>query len=116
MDILTLLILLIIGHAVGDYVLQSGAMSSAKSRHSRYHQERGEDFPAWYYWLTAHALTHAGIVYIITGSTLFLFLELINHWLVDYCKCENKISLNQDQMLHISFKVLYCVLIFMNIQ
>jgi hypothetical protein len=109
MELVTLFFQLLIGHAVGDFVLQSNAMSSGKSRHNRLHEQYGEGFPPWYYWMSAHSLTHAGIVYVITGSTLCAAIECASHWLVDFGKCENAYSLHVDQGLHLLFKVLYSV-------
>jgi hypothetical protein len=111
MALLVLFFQLLIGHAIGDFVLQPGPMSSGKNRHNRLYEQYGEGFPAWYYWLSAHALTHAGIVYVTTGSALCAFLEFVSHWLIDFGKCEKTYSLHVDQLLHILFKVLYCVLL-----
>ena len=112
--VLILFFNLIIGHCIGDYVLQLGPMSAAKSRHSKMKEQYGEDFPQWYYWLTAHALTHSAIVIIITGNYLFAVLEAISHWVIDFCKCEKWITLHQDQLGHLAFKVLYCVIFYMS--
>jgi hypothetical protein len=60
---------------------------------------------------SAHALTHAGIVYVITGSVLCAGLEFATHWLIDFGKCEKNYSLHIDQGMHMAFKVLYCVLL-----
>ena len=111
MAALALFFKLLMGHAVGDYVLQPSPMSQAKCRNNSLQAQHGPDFPPWYYWLSAHALTHAGIVYLITGSYLFAVIELLSHWLIDHLKCENKIGLHQDQALHLAFKALYCVLL-----
>jgi hypothetical protein len=70
--------------------------------------------PQWYYWLTSHALTHAGIVIIITGSNLFALIEAISHWLIDFCKGEKWVSLHQDELGHLCFKVLYCVIFYLS--
>jgi len=114
MDVLILFFHLVIGHCIGDYVLQLGHMSSAKSRHSKLREQYGEDFPQWYYWLTAHSFTHAAIVIIITGSNLFAVIEAVSHWVIDFCKCEKWISLHQDQVCHMAFKILYCVVFYMS--
>jgi hypothetical protein len=90
MDIVILFFQLLIGHALGDFVLQSAAMSSGKNRHHNLKEQYGEGFPDWYYWLSAHALTHAGLVYIITGSALLAFIELIGHWVIDFTKVTRK--------------------------
>jgi hypothetical protein len=112
MELLVLFFQLLVGHAIGDFVLQPNPMSSGKNRHNRLHEQYGEGFPPWYYWLSAHSLTHAGIVFIITGSFLFAVLESISHWLIDFGKCEKRYNLHVDQLLHISFKVLYCGLFY----
>ena len=106
---------LMMGHAIGDFVLQPGPMSSGKNRNNDLRQQYGPEFPHWYYWLTAHSLTHAAIVFLITNSYLFAFLEAVSHWWIDYSKCENWINLHQDQLIHIAFKVLFCVLMFYGI-
>lgn len=100
---------LVIGHAAGDFVLQPGPMSSGKIKQNNLKEQYGESFPPWYYWLTAHALTHAGIVYFITGNPAFALIEAFSHWAIDYFKCEKRINLHQDQVLHILFKAGYCI-------
>ena len=114
MEVLILLFTLVIGHCIGDYVLQPGPMASGKSRHSNLREQYGEEFPQWYYWLTAHALTHSGIVILITGNYLFAILEFFSHWLIDFCKSEKWITLHQDQMAHMLFKLIYCVIFYMS--
>lgn len=109
---LVLFFQLVIGHAVADFVLQPGAMSSGKNRNANLRDQYGEGFPQWYYWLSAHSLTHAGIVYLITANPLFALIEAISHWWIDYFKCERWINLHQDQALHLAFKALYCVIFF----
>lgn len=111
MELALLFFQLLIGHAVGDFVLQPGPMSSGKNRHNRLQEQYGEGFPPWYYWMSAHALTHAGIVYVITGSALCAAIECASHWLIDFGKCEKSYSLHVDQLLHLLFKVFYCVLL-----
>lgn len=111
MDVLTLFFLLLIGHAVGDYVLQPGPMSTGKNRHKNLVAMYGVDFPPWYYWLSAHALVHAAIVYAITTSPLFALIEAGSHWATDYLKCGRRINLHVDQGLHIAVKLLFCVII-----
>jgi len=49
-------------------------------------------------------------VIIITGSNLFAVIEAISHWLIDFFKCEKWISLHQDQIGHMLFKILYCAI------
>lgn len=110
MEALILFYQLLIGHAVGDFVLQPSPMSAGKNRQQNQPEKFGEGFPPWYYWLGAHSLTHAGIVYLITSSVVFALIETASHFVIDHLKCERNINLHQDQILHISFKALYCVL------
>ncbi len=110
MEALILFFKFLIGHALGDFVLQPAPMSTGKNRNNRLREQYGEGFPSWHYWLSAHALTHAGLVYVASGSALFAFIEAVSHWAIDYCKCERWINLHQDQAIHLLFKVGYCVL------
>lgn len=111
MDVLILFFQLLMGHAFGDFVLQPSPMSAGKNPHNNLQEKYGESFPPWYYWLSAHALTHAGIVFVITGSALLALIETITHWLTDYLKCGRSINLHQDQALHVGVKVLYCLIV-----
>ena len=100
---------LLIGHAVCDFVLQSDTMARAKDRHSEMARTRSSNFPAWYYWLTAHALVHGGAVYLLTGNVVFGLLETVLHWTIDFSKCEKRINFHQDQALHVLCKIAYCL-------
>ena len=112
MELLVLFFQLMIGHAVSDFVLQPPAMSRGKNPRNDLRAEFGEGFPGWQCWLSAHALTHAGIVYIITGSILLALLETVLHGLIDIGKCLKRYSIHTDQILHLMSKVLYCVLLY----
>ena len=96
-------------HAIFDFVLQPNIMASAKCRHSKHHKQGNQDFPAWYYWLSAHSLAHGGGVYLITGNMWLGLLETALHGLIDYIKCENLTTLDQDQALHVACKIGYCL-------
>ena len=99
---------LLIGHAAADFVLQSDTMARAKNRHSEFARSQGANFPAWYYWLTAHSLVHGGVVYLLTGSALLGLLETALHWCIDFAKSERWIGFHQDQALHMLCKAGYC--------
>jgi hypothetical protein len=98
------LILLLAGHALCDYPLQGDFL--AKGKNPRL------PLPGvpWYQCMAAHALIHAGMVYLITRSTTFASLEFVVHFWTDYAKCEGKLTFNQDQAIHYAFKVLWAVL------
>lgn len=109
MLIITKLFLLLCGHALADFSLQSDAMAKGKNRHKKpdYIPEGQKFVPCWYYWLTAHALINGGVVFLITGSLLWGITETVIHWLTDFAKCDNKTNPNQDQAIHIASKFLY---------
>jgi len=100
--------MLLVGHAVMDYALQTGPMPIEKCRTST--SEIQKAVP-WYYWLTAHALGHGGAVYLVTGSVSLGILETAIHWLIDFGKCEGWFGIHVDQALHVACKVLWCMLI-----
>ena len=103
---------LLFGHAIADFVLQSDAMAKGKNRNREVDPAMipvGQKFtPAWGYWLTAHAMTHGAVVYLITGSLLFALLETTAHWIIDFGKCENWYGIHTDQSLHVLCKGLWC--------
>lgn len=105
-----LLFLLLIGHAFADFALQTGAIAWGKRRSNiSRHLYKGKVMCKWPYYLTAHALIHAGCVYYITCSLLFAFIELVSHWLIDFCSCEQKINVHEDQFFHVALKIVYAV-------
>lgn len=110
-EFFTLFFLLLAGHALADFVLQSDVMATAKNRHNAIHKNRGDNFPPWQYWLGAHTLIHGGVVLLVTESLLLGFIETLLHTLIDFLKCEGKLSFHQDQALHLICKVVYCAVL-----
>jgi hypothetical protein len=106
-----LVFLFLVGHAVCDFVLQSEQMGAAKSRRRSLRTEHRPEFPPWYFWLSAHSLTHGGAVYLVTGSWYLGAVESIAHAVIDHVKCEERISIQQDQALHIACKLVYVLLL-----
>ena len=101
---LDLLILLILGHFVGDYSLQGDKMAIEKCP--------GKDVTIdWRWWLTAHTSTHGLIVALFTGVPLLGLAELAAHFLIDYGKCRIHYSLLIDQSLHLLCKVLWVAIL-----
>ena len=105
-----MLFALVIGHAVADYPLQGKFLAIRKNRHIK-PLEYGADVPAaiWVYCLSAHALVHAGAVWLVTGSAWYGFFEFVLHWVIDFAKCEKWTNFHQDQGLHLLSKVAYVV-------
>ena len=99
---------LLVGHAVGDFGLQSGWMARHKSRHVR----EANSFSRkpeliWIEVLSSHCLIHAGAVTLATGSLLLGLLEFVAHWIIDYGKCEDWYGFHTDQALHIVSKFVW---------
>ena len=103
---------LLIGHALADFALQTEAIALGKNRHlPAYGIPTGEKhFTVWPYFLTAHALIHAGTVWLITRNPWFAGAELVLHWLIDFSKCENWINPHHDQTLHVMCKIAYVLI------
>ncbi|MBY0522635.1 MAG: DUF3307 domain-containing protein [Gemmataceae bacterium] len=98
---------LLVGHAVGDFALQSEAMAIEKNRHSKSVLQRAVP---WFYWLSAHSLLHGAAVGLITQSVWLGLVETVLHWVIDFVKCEHWTNIHQDQVLHILCKVAWAVL------
>ena len=111
MPFIETLFMLIFGHALADFVLQPDAMGYGKNRNDKIHDTESSLFPVWYYWLSAHAMVHGGIVFLITNSLWLALLEVVLHWITDFAKCEGWIGMHQDQTVHIGCKVGYALVI-----
>lgn len=109
------LFLLMLGHCVADFGLQTAAMAKGKNRNNRPDPDSippGQALtPCWHYFLTAHAGIHAAAVYLVTGSAILAAMELAWHWCIDFCKCENFYGPHLDQFLHFACKVIIAALV-----
>jgi hypothetical protein len=105
----TLFFWLMCGHALADFALQSEAMAAGKNYNTPvdYAKIPPGQTPqtVWPYWLTAHALVHAGTVGVITQSPLVGFAEFLCHWVIDYAKCRGLTGIHYDQAIHASCKL-----------
>lgn len=105
------LLWLMVGHAVGDFALQSDWMARHKTRHAKFPPEASKKPQwVWLHVLSSHCLIHAGAVYLATGYLWMGIGEFILHWLIDYYKGERKFGFHTDQILHLSCKILWWVL------
>lgn len=94
---------LIVGHAIADFALQSDFVAFNKGRTSK--------IPGmWPYVLASHSLFHGFFVMYFTGSWKLGLAEAVVHAMIDFAKCEQKISLHVDQALHVLCKVLWVAL------
>ena len=108
---IVLLFKMLIGHVAADFVLQPDAMAKGKIRIKRCNleQQNGNGVLFWPYWLTAHALVHGGVVWVITGHPIYGFMEILFHWMIDFAKGEKWTTIHTDQILHMICKVSYVV-------
>lgn len=97
---LGLLAMLLMGHFVGDFVLQSDRMAVEKC-------PGADQTLPWYWWLTAHSACQGLLVAWVTGVPLLGLAEWITHWLTDYAKCRNVYGLAADQALHLLAKLIW---------
>lgn len=112
MGLISLMFWLLCGHALADFALQSDAMAKGKNRHRKTTPPPGATYtPCWYYWLTAHALIHGGMVALITGSVGLGIAETVAHWCIDFGKCENWYGIHSDQYFHLVCKIVWWVII-----
>jgi len=97
-------LVLAMAHFVCDFVLQNDRMAVEKVK--------GHDITLnWRYWLTAHAAAHGFAVALITGLPSLGLLEWVSHFMIDYIKGKERISLFQDQGLHIACKAAWALMI-----
>ena len=103
---------LLVGHALGDFALQSDWMAIYKSHHNKNVQVLSKQ-PGiiWLHVLSSHCLIHAGAVALATGSVVLGVLEFIAHFIIDFCKSEGLFGFHTDQILHLLCKGLWLVLL-----
>lgn len=92
---------LLFGHFLADYPLQGEFLSQAKNNNT----PLGKLF--WPHALTAHSFIQGGFVLLFTDSLCLMATEIVIHAGTDALKCNNKITLNFDQAIHILCKVVW---------
>lgn len=104
-----LLFLLLAGHAMGDFGLQTDWIAVFKSRHATPPDGTASKRPdlIWIHVLNAHCLIHGGLVALITGHWWLGLAEFIAHWIIDFGKGEKWFGFHTDQFLHIACKLLW---------
>lgn len=104
---ISMLMAMIVWHALADYPLQGDFLAKAKNRMA--------PIPGvpWYQALGAHAAIHAGGVGFITGSAWLGLAEFAAHFLIDDAKCRGRIGFNADQAMHMACKAAWVIVIAM---
>jgi hypothetical protein len=116
--ILTLLFLLIAGHAIGDFAIQTDWVAYNKNRHMKENisrESQGKIEFVWPWVLSAHALHHGLIVFLITQKIWLGVAETVVHWVTDYGKSENWYGFHTDQALHVVAKFVWVGLLYYQI-
>lgn len=114
LDFSTLIFLLLCGHAICDFALQTEWIATNKNRHVRKGlspEMREKTQVIWPYLMSAHSLHHALAVYLVTQSLVLGWAEFLAHWLTDFGKCEKWFGFHADQMIHIACKFLWVFLL-----
>lgn len=101
---ISLLILLVLIHALADYPVQGDFLPHGKRRASSF------EVLSWRGVLTYHAAIHAGAVFVLTESLLLGLSEFVIHWMTDYLKFRDRIGRSTDQAIHIGCKVIWWIL------
>lgn len=110
---ISVLIKLLMGHAIADFALQSHQMAKGKNRNvpPDYVPPGQTPQTIWPYYLGAHGLIHGAMVTIITGNVWWGMAEALCHSAIDLGKCDNYYGVHEDQTMHIAFKVLIAIMV-----
>ncbi|MAA73835.1 MAG: hypothetical protein CMN28_03920 [Salinisphaeraceae bacterium] len=102
---------LLVGHALGDFALQTDWMVRHKN-HREPPPENSCRHPRhiWIHLLTAHALVHGGAVALTTGMVGLGIAETLAHWLIDYGKSDGRYGFHVDQLLHLGCKAVWLMI------
>jgi hypothetical protein len=102
MTFFELFLLLVMGHFLADFALQSGRMAREKCPGPNH------SLP-WFYWLIAHGAIHGLIVALLSGVVWLGLAEWILHMFIDWGKCRNWYHLPVDQGLHLFSKAIWAL-------
>lgn len=103
---ISLFFALVFFHFLFDYALQGDFLAKAKNS--------SNPIPGvpWYHAMFAHTFMHGAAVTFVTGMWTLGLLEMLVHWFTDHMKCNNKLTFNQDQAIHIICKLVWAYIAF----
>lgn len=111
-EFLKMFFLLMCGHAIADYGLQTSFVGKYKYRKYAHELPKEQKLnEVWPWVLSGHALIHGFFTYAITGIFWFGLFETLVHGLIDFLKCEGKLDVHQDQWLHVICKLIYALIL-----
>jgi hypothetical protein len=99
----------VIIHALADFPRQGDYLAKQKTR------KNASSCSEWIMALSARCVIHAGGVWLISGSIGFAAVELIPHALIDLGKVEERYGMAIDQVLHIGCKLMYVLVILVDL-
>ena len=105
MTVFETFLVLMLFHFLADFPLQGDYLAKAKNPYS--------PLPGtpWYWAMGAHCWIHGGAVMLVTGSWMIGLAEFFVHGCIDLAKCKGNISYNEDQFLHVAFKVIWTLIL-----
>ena len=110
--------LFLCGHALADFAFQTEWVATNKNRNVRKSLPPDQQKTMqiiWPHLLTAHALQHGLMVYLVSQRLSLGIGETVVHWISDFGKCEKWYGFHTDQVIHIGSKVVWVVLIAMDL-
>lgn len=100
---MTMIFLMLAGHAYADFGIQTDRASRAKCPGNT------TGIP-WQVGLGYHALIHGGIVALVTGHWWLGAAETIAHAVTDHIKWRGWIGNATDQAVHIGCKIIWAII------
>ena len=99
-----LLLMLVMGHFLGDFGLQSDRMAREKC------PGQGVTL-GWGWWICSHAAIHGFLVGALSGNGWLGACEWLLHMLIDHSKCQKRWNLATDQALHLGCKLIWVLVL-----
>lgn len=100
---------LLVAHAFGDIVFQSGHISRGKDH---IQGTFTESWMSWAWLMSTHCLINGALVAIVTGSVVLGVAEMLCHGIIDIGKNERvNYGFVIDQVLHVLCKYLWALLL-----
>lgn len=105
------LFLLLAGHALADFGLQTEFVARFKNHHEKMAGtvSKRPDL-IWIHILMAHSIIHGLAVFLILGNLWLGIAETLCHAATDFMKSNNRFGFHTDQFIHIACKFLWWAL------
>ncbi|MDD9893304.1 MAG: DUF3307 domain-containing protein [Gammaproteobacteria bacterium] len=105
------LFLLLAGHALADFGLQTEFVARFKSQQMRFKDNINKrDDLVWIHVLASHSLIHGLMVYLVLQNIWLALAETVVHGLIDHAKSANRFGFHTDQFLHLGSKLVWWII------